>query len=260
MQIFDFITQDELDNLPEDPRFAFSAFSQHAYRRFSNRLEQLDGQEESSYALIQDAKRGFMNVVLAAAQRYEISPLDKYEIPHPRNFSDDHYSQFKSDLDFFMTQILIDNSIRERSNAITIDESLKDRIRKYVLELRNCIDNAELSQVEKQTLHDKLSAFEDALNNRRVSILKTTMLLLAILGVPGSVWASVDIVTKLSTNVLQIIAQAKRANDAARLAPPSEAPKALAPPRKETSSFGKGPGTYGRPSSRPVHDDDDIPF
>lgn len=259
MQIFDFITQDELDNLPEDDRFAFAAFAQHAYRKLSNRLESLNGPDENVYALIQESKRGYMNVILAAARRYQISPLDKYEIPKAQNFSEDDYNQFKFDLDFYMTQILLDNSIRDRSNAISIDDNLKDKIRKYVLELRNCIDTSNLSQSEKQSLQDKLSVFEDALNKRRVSILAASMMVLAILGVPGSVWASVDIVSKLSTNVLQAVAQAKAVSDAARLAPPSEAPKALAPPRQETGSSKKESSAFGRQSSGSTLSDD-IPF
>lgn len=259
MQIFDFITQDELDNLPEDDRFAFAAFAQHAYRKLSSRLEALNGPDENVYVLIQEAKRGYMNVVLAAARRYNISPLDKYQIPQVQNFSEDDYNQFKSDLDFYMTQIMLDNSIRDRSNAISIDDILKDKIRTYVLELRNCIDSSNLSQSEKQSLHNKLSDFEDALNKRRVSILAASMMVLAILGVPGSVWASVDIVSKLSTNVLQAVAQAKVASDAARIAPPSEAPKSLAPPRHGTGGSEKESSAFGRSSTRPSLDDD-IPF
>ncbi|MCK6449670.1 MAG: hypothetical protein L6R19_02235 [Alphaproteobacteria bacterium] len=78
MNVFDFVTQDELDELPEDPRLAFATFVRHAQRRLAERTGQLQSQED--WELLEDARHGFMNVVIAAAKRYEIEPFASLEV------------------------------------------------------------------------------------------------------------------------------------------------------------------------------------
>lgn len=41
MSIFKFVTQDELDDLPEDPQLAFATLVNHAQRRFADILSML---------------------------------------------------------------------------------------------------------------------------------------------------------------------------------------------------------------------------
>lgn len=59
-----------------------------------------------------------------------------------------------------------------------------------------------------------------------------TKLAFVILAVPGSVWASYDVVTKLTNNVLQAVGEAKAVDDENRQLPPVQGPAALLPPRK----------------------------
>lgn len=254
MQVFDFIRPDELAELPEDARSAFAEFSQITYQRLMSRIEAIDAREDGSYGLIGEAKRAFMNVVLAAAKRYEIFPLSDFKIPSPKNFNEDSYDEFKAELDFYLTQIMIDNSIRERRDSFPIDLTSREKIRNYVAELRNCIDKAELPDADKARLHERLDAFEALLNQRRVSLLKVTAIIFNIIAIPGAVWASAEIVGKLTTNVIQLLAQAKAADESSRKLAPVEKPKELAPPviraSAETRSFGRSKSVL----------DDDIPF
>ncbi|HYI63927.1 MAG TPA: hypothetical protein VEW71_03475 [Allosphingosinicella sp.] len=253
MNVFDFITQDELDDLPhDDANLAFTAFVRHAQRRLSEHTSGIDGSDQEGWQEIQDARAALMNVVIAAAKRYAIEPFASMEVPRMKEFSFEDHQQFKADLDHYMTQLVLDNAIREQGNSVPLSPKAKDNIRKYVHGLRTCLGNAELTDAKRSKLMAKLAEFEAELDKRRLSFLAVTRITLEILALPGGVWATGDMVQKLVTNVLQIVAEAKAADDEARQLPPATAPVALSPPRAPTAS-----------QRAPAFDadlDDDVPF
>ncbi len=104
MNVYDFITQEELDDLPEDDHLAFAMFVRHAQRRLSESTDRIDGGEQDGWRLIEEWRYDFMNVVLAAAKRFAIDPFTTMEVPALGNFDDAKHRQFKADLDFYMTQ------------------------------------------------------------------------------------------------------------------------------------------------------------
>lgn len=75
MTILNFVTQDELDDLPEDPSVAFMTLVNHAQRRLSEQTQHLDPDERYKYKQRDEILHSFMNVVVAAAERLEIEPF-----------------------------------------------------------------------------------------------------------------------------------------------------------------------------------------
>ncbi len=250
MNIFDFITQDEIEELPEDPNMAFTAFVGHASKRLSKRTAELDNvDDQEGYQQLEEARHGFMNVVVAAAKRYKIEPFASMDVPTHREFDWNAHRDFKSDIDHYMTQLLLDNVVRERSNSVELTGKAKDRIRGHVHALKTCIDNADLSDAKRAALHKKLTAFEGELEKKRLNLLAVTRVTLEVLALPGGVWATSEIVHKLTTNVMEVVAEAKAAEDEARRLAPSAPPLQLSAPRKAISQ-----------SSNYDDLDDDIPF
>ena len=231
MNIFDFVTQEELDDLPEDPNLAFATFVRHALRRLADRTQELE--HEASWNLLEDARHGFMNVVIAAGKRYGIEPFASMEVPRLADFNNNVHRQFRADLDHYMTQLLLDNSIRGKQDSVIIEPKTKDRIRNYLHNLKTCVENATLPEAKKAALLNKLAEFEAELEKRRLSLLAVARVTLEILALPGAVWASAEIAHKLMTNVLQTVHQAKVEEDEARRLPPVMPPAALSPPRTE---------------------------
>jgi hypothetical protein len=81
MMIFDFITQDEMDDLSDDdPQEAFTRFVEIARRRLADHMGSL-GDDEAGWHQRNEAEHGFMNVVIAAAKRFEIDPLASLVVP-----------------------------------------------------------------------------------------------------------------------------------------------------------------------------------
>src|SRR5687768_13134452 len=99
MSLFNFVTQDELDDLPEDPTLAFLTFVQLAQRRLADASKELNPEERYEWEALEELRHSFMNIVLAAAKRFEIEPFDQMDVPTLGQFSQTDHRQFRADLD-----------------------------------------------------------------------------------------------------------------------------------------------------------------
>jgi hypothetical protein len=250
MNIFDFITQDEIDDLPDDdPQAAFVTFVRIAQGRLGTRTAKLDTRDEGEWRQLEEARLGFVNVVIAAAKKYEIEPFASQSVPRIKDFNDEVHRQFKTDLDHYLTQLLLDNSSRAKRDSVLITPELKSSIRTYVFHLRKLIENADdLDASKRQVLLRRLSDFEAELDKKRLNLLAVTVLAITFLGAPGALWSSADAANRLLTNIWRVVGEAKIADDAARRLPSSEAPMAITGPRSDDA---------GTPTKEM---DDEIPF
>lgn len=153
MTILSFVTQDELDNLDEDPRMAFLALVNHAQRSLSQQTAKYnDPNDDYQWRLRQDIEQRFMNVIVAAGKKFEIEPFTSIEIPRHANYKNSDYKQFESDLDHFVTQLVIDNSLRSKKTSVEILPESKDKLRSYVHGLRTCLENSNMNDKKKRYL------------------------------------------------------------------------------------------------------------
>jgi hypothetical protein len=255
MNVLDFVSQEELDDLPEDDHLAFATFVRHAQRRLSEATDPIDASENYGWRLIDEWRYDFMNIVVAAAKRFGIEPFATLEMPSLGDFDDNTHRQFKADLDFYMTQLIIDNTLRDRRDSVALSPPAKERIRKYLHELKQCIDKADLSDSRKHSLLKKLADSEAVLDGRRLSLLAVTRITLEIMMIPGGLWASQQITTKLLNNMLLTVAEEKVVDDQKRQLPPVMPPQKLMPPR-ELLVDDKRP----QPAAFETDLDDDVPF
>lgn len=249
MNIFDFITQEEIEDLPDDNEAAFLSFVRIARARLSEATSKLDPRQEDEWEMVNEARHGFMNVVTAAARRYDISPFSKIDVPKIGQFANDTHRQFVADLDHYMTQLLLSDGLRTKRDSVLLSEQAKQRIKTHLHHLREQIEKEDMPDKTRQDLFAKLEVFEQELNKRRLSLLAIAKITVEILAAPGALVASYDIATKLLSNVMVTVAQEKAQED------PSKAlssPSAILPARPsevapKTESFS-------------VDDDSDIPF
>jgi hypothetical protein len=68
MSILNFVTQDQLDNLDEEPRIAFMELVNHAQRSLDDQIRKLDGDNQQEWREIEELRYSFMNMVVAAAK------------------------------------------------------------------------------------------------------------------------------------------------------------------------------------------------
>lgn len=222
-----------------------SALVNHAQRSLSQQTDKLDPDNEYQWRQKEEIQQRFMNVIVAASKKFEIEPFASMAIPTHSNYQNSDYKQFQSDMDHFVTQIIIDNSMRSKKFSVEILPKSKDQIRRYVHGLRECIENSNMTSQKRKILLNKLDSFEKELEKRRMNFLAVTLLSFEILAIPGATWASVDVTQKLVTNITRLVAEAKQLEEQNRQIEPPPAAKALSPPR---------------PSEKAVNWDDEIPF
>lgn len=254
MMIFDFIAQDEIDELPsDDPQAAFVLFVRIAQRRLGERSSSLDTTNENDWTELTEARHGFMNVVIAAAKKFEIEPFASLPVPRLEDFGIQDHRQFRADLDHYLTQLLLDNSSRAKRDSVFVSPELKTAIRKYLNPLRGVIEKADdLDEAKRQVLLRRLSEFEAELEKKRLSLMAVMVLAVTILGAPGALSSSYDVTAKLLTNILRSVGEAKMADDALRQLPPREAPMAITGPRPDEGA------AFKRKARGDM--DDEIPF
>lgn len=258
MTILNFVTQEQLDSLDmDDPQSAFMNLVNFAQRSFSAQTSKLDLDERNDYEKREEIRYSFMNVIAASGKRLEIEPFFSMNVPRYSSFNDGEFRDFKHDLDNYVTQIMLDNSMKSRKNSVEILPQSKDKIRSYVHGLRDCIEKSNMQGAKRKTLLDKLDAFEKELEKRRINILAVALVSFEVLGIPGSVWGSIDIVHKLVNSVMQEVAEAKVTEEQTRSIAAPSAPKALLPPRAED----KKASTPAWQKKTPTPDlDEEIPF
>jgi hypothetical protein len=225
MTILNFVTQDELDDLDEDPRMAFLALVNHAQRSLDRQTSGLDPDNEYQWGRKAELQQRFMNVIVAAGKRFEVKSFTTMIVPKHSNYSQSDYKQFESDLDHFVTQLVIDNSQRSKKTSVDILPNTKDQIRSYVHGLRQCIENGNMQDSKRKSLLGKLDDFEKELEKKRLNILAVTLLSFELLAIPGASWASVELAHKLLTNITQTVAEAKQLEDQTRKIGSAEIPK-----------------------------------
>ena len=103
MNVFDFITKEEVDDLPDDdPNAAFVSFVRIAQRSLGQKTAEISG-DQDGWREIEDARYAFQNVVIAAAKKFGIEPFASLIVPRLTEFKIEHHRQFAADLDHFMT-------------------------------------------------------------------------------------------------------------------------------------------------------------
>lgn len=232
MNIFDFITQDEIDDLPDnDPHTAFVTFVRIAQKRLGQRVKELNNTEDG-WRDIDEAQQSFMNITVAAAKKYGIEPFTSMEVPRLKSFSADDNRQFRADLDHYMTQLVLDTSSRARRDSVFITPDLKSTIRTYIHHLRELIEKSQdLSSDKRELLLRRLTEFESELDQKRLNLLAVAVLIVTFASAPGGTWASVEMVNKLISNISRAVGDAKTADDATRRLPSAERPFAITGPR-----------------------------
>lgn len=258
MGLYDFFTQEELDDLPhEDGPRAFSAFVKHAYSKLSMSSRQIDTSEQSGWRELEDLRHSYMNIVVAASKRYKIEPFASMSVPKMDDFGDRDYRQFASELDHYITQLVIDNSVRDSRDLVPVPEKSKEKIRNYIRNLREYVEKADITDAKRSKLLERLDEFEKELEKRRLSVTAVGRLIIAIAVVPGGLWQSAEIVAKLANNIVEVVAEAQIADEETKILPAIIEPARLSPPREENRNTRAARPATGFDTGSI---DDDIPF
>lgn len=258
MSVMNILTVEFLAELPDDSRAAFGMVLRRAEAYVAEALQAVDEGESSSWRTYETAQHTAMNTIIAVAKRYEIQPFANMVVPPRKGFESEHFTEFKVDLDHYAAQLVLDNSIRSKRDAVAIEPKIKDRLRQHVYGIKALIDQADMAEPRRALLHKRIAEFEAALEKPRVNVVMLAGAMVAILASAANVAELADSQTmhKLVATIMATIGQAKAIDEEKRELPLVQPPQPLLPPRSADYVAG---AKERRETSTP-NLDDEIPF
>jgi hypothetical protein len=241
MSVMEILTEEFLAELPDDPRAAFGMVLRRADGYVAEAHQAVDENESSSWHTYETAQHTAMNTIIAVAKRYEIQPFASMVVPPRKGFGSEHFTEFRVDLDHYAAQLVLDNSIRSKRDAIAIEPKVKDRLRQHVHGIKTLIDQADMPEPRRAVLHKRIAEFEAALEKPRVNVMMLAGAMVAILAGAANVVQLADSQTmhKLVATIMATIGQAKAIDEGKRELPPIQPPQPLLPPRSADYAAGR---------------------
>lgn len=258
MNIFDVMSEEELEALPDDPEAAMIVFARRAQGVYNENYDRLSSFQDG-WDHIRKEQRGFMNVVVAVAKRLGITALKDFDINVSRQEQDDHFEEFQTALDHYLAQIVVGQALQRKKAGVELSPKVKDRIRGHINALKKLLDGADVTPRRKAHMMTRLEEFEKELDKHRVQWAMVGLFTLEILALPSDLVGSYDIANKLVTNIVHELQTAKLEEEERRPLPgPNFDGYLPSPPKPPEVQKPKR-----RPSSAPAFEgsmDDDIPF
>ncbi len=259
MSVMEILTEEFLAELPDDPRAAFGMVLRRADAYLSEALHAVDEPENNNWYTYETAQHTAMNTIIAVAKSYEIQPFASMIVPPRKGFGSEHFTEFKVELDHYAAQLILDNSIRSKRDAVAIEPKVKDRLRQHVHGIKILIDQADMPEPRRAVMHKRIADFEAALEKPRVNVVMLAGAMVAILAGAANVAQLADSLTmhKLVATIMATIGQAKAIDEEKRELPPVQPPQPLLPPRPADHVAGPA---KGRRKTVTADLDDEIPF
>lgn len=228
MSVFQILSPDFRQSLPDDDdEAAFIMVVERSLDYLEGRLKDVDENERSSWAIYEEAQYGVMNIIIEAASTYEIDRFSAMEVPLRGNFGSVDFSNFRNELDAYLTRTLLNAHKAARRSSVLLTPDLKNKIRDYIHAIRRQIDATDMDEGKRAALHEKLTEFEGELNGKRLKFWAITWITLQVLAVPGGLGASADLIAKLLQNITVQAAEAHTKEVESQSLPPLVPPKLL---------------------------------
>jgi hypothetical protein len=242
-----YITDAEIDALPDDPMDKFIEIERIVRERYEATVRDLR-EDESALPLA----RRYMAIVLPAAQEYEIESISGWSQPSIQNQSWDTYNGFIAEVDFYLTKLRLRRAARSREHSIALDAATKVKLRHLTGQLRGTIDKLDVSVAKKDRLYKRLADFEWELDRTRTRLQVFGSLLIEAADDFGEAAVKLEPVVRGIERITAALSGARRTEEATQGLP--------APKEKKRIEGPKAPVRKGNGGNFDRVLDDEIPF
>lgn len=240
------LTEEQLDNLPEDPKLAFVEGNRMLHLQFANEKGDTFFQTETAYDEFHNGRFDYISYLLGIAKGCGLETVQDWKIP---SFTDKEevfslYKAMTSTAKSYEAEIRIRNKGTNKKYSVELDLASKVKIRHLIEKIKPIIENAGLEEQKKNSLFNKLNNFLSDVDKNRTPLQNFCLVTLDIASTVGEVAKKLDPVRKLFDSIAGVLGEAKGTEDIILQLP---APyKRIAPPIQE------------QPVSETT--DDEIPF
>jgi hypothetical protein len=120
MGIYGVVSQEKIDDLPEDPQAAFIQFADHAHRSLQDKKGEIKFRNEDDSNNWKNICYLYVQTIIGAAEKYEIKELMNLYVPSAPKFTMNDFLEFEGKLARFTSKIVLSNASRMRSDTVFI--------------------------------------------------------------------------------------------------------------------------------------------
>jgi hypothetical protein len=224
------ITDEEIENLPEDPELAFVEFEKKLRDRVLLKVDSYRP-NESDFALdICRLKNSYISKMIGMAVSCDIKALKDCSIP-PSELVHEEFERFLAEVDSITTQIRVAHLKRTKQFSVALDAPDKKKIHHYVEQIRIIIEAADLEEHKKNSLFKKLHDFNAEVDLSRTGWQRLMNVQMEICGSIGKGVEKLQPAKEWLDKIVELFSFAKEAEETLRL--PYKEPSLLAAPRKQ---------------------------
>ena len=254
MNIYDLVTAEELQSVPDDPSQAFGYLARLSQVRYRERLSKIDISDPFSSFATNDIRVGFAKTLIGIAQAYDLNPFANSYSKIDDNGSDsntdlsDELIKFERDLPVFLAKLEIHNIKTRNQNHIPISIISREKIRSHIDSIKILLDKTDISRKRKEHLYSYLLKFESEITKPKLNIADAGILFIRVLEITASmtVIADSESIRKITNAIVMEVSKASIEDKEDRLLTIDQ-PKLLLPPPEQ-------------PEAYLISDDSEIPF
>jgi hypothetical protein len=212
-----YITDDEIDGLPEDPEEAFVALERIARGRFE------DGVQEN-YNEYPELARWYMSVVLPAARQYGIDSLRGFRRPDDEAEGQGALRDFMGEVSHAVTELQLRIATRTRQYSVAFDQATKIKLRHLLGKIRETVDGLNVTSAKREALYRRINALQGEIDRERTRVEALAALAIEVSDAAEPFVQQIERLT-------QAFGLSKRSEDEQRRLPAPKESKRISPPK-----------------------------
>lgn len=234
-----------------EPELAFVRLETRFRKALETNLENSQSNEAFESYVIE-----YMNHTIAAARFLNLDLLDFWEVPHPGSTNEIHarYRAFITEIDYYKVQIQLACLRGPREFSVGLSTTDKERLRFFVQQIKEVIDEAHLSDDKREALFNKLNAFLAEVDRNRAPWDRFSDIVIGIAAVGGKAAEKLEPARKWLDSIARLLGNNKEVeNSQPQLPKPTI--KKIEHRRQISDQSGKNSAAQKRGDM-----DDEIPF
>jgi hypothetical protein len=237
----------DYDNLSDDHETAFIQIVDQLDAQLELILSRQKGNGESHTHLLE-----YINSTLAAASALGIDDFTHWSVPS-YDETWETYSTFSLAVKNFIIRIKISKTRLTKIYSVLLEQNAKTKIHHYIAQIRNIIENSDLTDRKRNSLFSKLNAFSADVDRSRTRFDNAMLFLIDVADVAKRGTESLKPLTDLVKAVTELMGEAKASEPEPPSLPKPVEQKQIEGPKTEIVE--QNPN-----SARSFNIDDEIPF